>query len=201
MANPQQDYPEEATKGGHDGSTGEGEAALRAALDEHGEEIAAALDRTDEIDDLLVTAILVIASADDEEIENVTESVSALIEAGDGLATAETADLATTLGENADELSDALDLLLDLQREGDLEELLDTAQMLTALDIDEDTVRGLNRLLGAVGAAERAADEDAGEGSTGLLGTLRAFGSADIRSGLRYLAGFLRALGRGPGDR
>lgn len=199
MAKPQRDYPEEATKGGSE-STGDGETALREALDEHGEAIAAALDRTDEIDDLLVTAVLIIATADEEEIENVTESLSALVEAGDGLLTEETAELAGTLGESADDLADALDLLLDLQREGDLEELLDTARLLTELDLDEDAVRGLNRLLGAVGTAERAASERDEEGS-GLVGTLRQFVSQDARAGLGYLAGLLRGLGRGPEDR
>lgn len=196
MAKPQSSHPEDATLGGSTDETDAGQKALEDALGKHGEELAAAIEATDELDDLLVTAILIIASADEEEVENVTESLAALVEAGDGLLTEETAELAGMLGENADELADALDLLLELQRSGDLETLLETARMLTVLDIDEETADGLNRLLSAVGAAERTAT-DAPE-DTGLLATVRGFTSTEARQGLRYLLGLLRGLGTGP---
>lgn len=189
MAEPQESVPESATHGGRE-DRGDGEEALRDALAEHGDRLAAAVEATDDLEELVTLAILVTASADDAEIENVTASLSALVEAGDGLATPATARLAGQVGENADDLTDALELVLDLQREGDLEELLETAQLLAALDIDEDAVRGLNSLVSALSEAEREAEP------VGLLGALRQLRSRDGRAGLGYLVGLLRALGR-----
>lgn len=244
MAKPQPSYPESATKGGREESTDEGREALEEALSEHGEELAAAVERTDELDEALTTAVLVLASAGEEEIEDVTGTLAALVRAGDGLATEETADLAADIGENADDLAgllgtgmrlerevdldalvtlagsassslsdedvqrladlveeggedvvDTLELAVELQREGDIDQLLETARVLTVLEIDEDTARGLNSLLSAVGEAERESEP------VGLLGALRQLRSADGRAGLGYLLSLLRGLGRGSRER
>lgn len=125
MAEPTNSYPESATQGGREATTdGEGEAALEAALAEHGESIADAVDRTDELADLLTTAILVVANADKAELEHVTDSTANLVEAADGLTTEEAAELATTVGDSADDLSDSLATVLALQREGHLDDLV-----------------------------------------------------------------------------
>ncbi|MFC7076911.1 helical membrane plugin domain-containing protein [Haloarcula halophila] len=132
MAEPQEAVPEAATHGGSaDRQTGEGEAALRAVLDDQGEALAAALDRTDELEDALVTAILVLASADDDEVDHVTDSTANLVAAADGLSTAETAALAEQVGTDAEDLADTLDAVVQLQRSGDLDALLDIATALT----------------------------------------------------------------------
>jgi len=142
MAEPRDAYPETATKGGReDGTTAEGEAALRAALAEHGDEIAGVVETTDELDDLLTTAILVIASADDGAVEHVTESTANLVKAADGLSTDGTAELAANLGENADDLSVTVDTVLQLQREGHLDDIVTVAtafsDSLSASEVEE----------------------------------------------------------------
>lgn len=129
MADPTDSYPDEATlgarsKGASDGSAdSDGEARLREVLDAHGEDLAAALDRTDEAADLVETTILVLASADDEEIDYLTDSVGNLVEAGDALSTAEATTLAASVGENGDDLAATVDTVLELQREGRLDDL------------------------------------------------------------------------------
>jgi uncharacterized protein YjgD (DUF1641 family) len=245
MAEPTDSYPEAATNGARKASTnGDGEAALEAALAAHGEDLADLVEGTDELQDALATAILIVASADDDEVEYVTSSTANLVEAVDGLSTDEAAALAGDLGENADDLAaaletvlelqreghlddlvtiatgfsgslsaeevealstmleedgsdvvEALDVVLELQREGSLEELVDLADTLSTLDIDADAAAGLDRLLGAVGEAEREAEP------VGLLGFLRRLGGQDVRAGLGYVLAILKAQGRRLGDR
>ncbi|WP_121823514.1 DUF1641 domain-containing protein [Halostella salina] len=240
MANPSNSYPETATKGGReDKGSAEGEAALRAALAEHGEELAGVVETTDELDDLLTTAILVIASADDEEVQHITDSTANLVRAADGLSTDEAADLAEDLGEDADDLSltldtvlelqraghlddlvrlatafseslspeeveelattleengndlvGALDVVLKLQREDQLDDLVNLAQAFSALDVDDDTVTGLNNVLAAVGEAERESEP------VGIFGFLKQLRTKDARAGLGYLVSLLKAQGR-----
>ncbi len=239
MAEPTDAYPAEATNGARPREGGEGEAALREVLDEHGEELAVALERTDEAVDLLETTILMLATADEEEIEHLTDSSSNLIAAAEGVSTAEAAELAADVGENADDLGDALttvlalqrdghlddfvtiatafseslspddidrladtletdgnemiealDVVLELQRDGHLEDLVELASTLSTLEIDAETVQGLNALLGAVGEASRTSKP------VGVVGTLRTLRSPDVRAGLGYLLEVLKALGR-----
>jgi uncharacterized protein YjgD (DUF1641 family) len=102
----------------------------------------------------------------------------------------EVEELATMLEENGTELVEALDVVLDLQREGQLGDLVDLAKTLSVLDIDEDTARGLNHLLGAVGEAQRDSEP------VGLFGLVRQLGSRDARAGLGYIVAILRAQGR-----
>jgi len=241
MAKPADSYPESATLGDEDGGVdGETPEELRAALAEHDEELAAAVERTDEFGELLTTAILVVASADDEEVSEITDALSALVEVGEGLATDGTADLAAVVGENGEALAglvetgtrlereadldavvtlaatlssslsdeavdelvtlvetggedvvDTLELVVELQRSGDLDALLATASMLSQLELDEDAVEGLNRLLSAVGEAERDSEP------VGLLGALRQLRSRDGRAGIGYVVSLLKGLGRG----
>ncbi|MFB6309921.1 MAG: DUF1641 domain-containing protein [Salinirussus sp.] len=190
MSEPTDTYPDEATLGGTERSTGEGEAALRAALDAHGEELAAAVERTDAAGDLIETALLMVASADEDEVEYVADSAANLIRAADGLSTDGAATLAADLGDNAEDLSEALELVLELQREGHLEELVDLARTLSAIEVDADAVEGLNTVIAAVGEAEREHEP------VGFLGLLRGLRAPDARAGLGYLLSLLRAQGR-----
>lgn len=248
MAKPRDSYPETATnaarkaaddgEGSSDGAR-DGEAALREALAAHGDELAAVVDSTDELQDVLRTAILVAAAADEEDVDHLTASTANLVRAADGLSTEEAAALATEVGENADDLSDALDtvlalqreghlddlvtiatafsgslsssevaelaemleendtdivealdLLLDLQREDHLADLVELARTLSSLEVDEETVDGLNSLLAAVGEAERESEP------VGVLGLFRRLRTPDVRAGLGYLVAIVRAQGR-----
>ncbi len=190
MAEPTESYPDAATAGGGDGESGAGEAALREALDDHGEALAAAIERSDEVSDALETAILMIATADADEIEYLADSTANLIRAADGLATDDAADLAEDIGAASDELAEALTLVIELQREGHLEDLVALATTLSALDIDAQTVDGLNTALGAIGDAEREHEP------VSLFGFLRGLRSRDARAGLGYLLAVLKAQGR-----
>lgn len=167
-----------------------GHAALHAAVDAHGEDLAAALEHTDDVAALLETVILTVAAAEDDEIERLTDSLASLVTAADALSTEETAALAAAVGDNADDVTAALDRLLELERDGHLEDLVALAAALSRLDLDDDAVPGASRLAAAIGTAERDARP------VGLLGTLRALRTRDARWGLGYLVAALRAHGR-----
>ncbi|SFR65379.1 Uncharacterized conserved protein YjgD, DUF1641 family [Halogeometricum rufum] len=128
MAKPQDTYPETATNGARkERADPAGEAAVREAVRENGDRLAAALDASDEVDDALTTAILMLATADEAELEHVTESSANLVEAADGLTTEGAAALANDVGENAEDLSESLETVLELQRQGHLEDLVTIA--------------------------------------------------------------------------
>jgi len=190
MAEPTEGYPAEATNAAAKARTnGEGQAALEETIDRHGEDLAEVLDEIEHLDDLLTTAIIVLASVDEQEVEHVTDSASNLVTAADGLSTEEVADLAADLGEDADDLAAALDVVLELQREGNLEGLVNLAKAFSELEVDPDAVDGLNALLGAVGDAQRETEPES------LLDTLKKLRSADALAGVNYLLTLLRGLG------
>mgnify|MGYP002762975518 CR=1 FL=1 len=167
----------------------EGEQALREAVDEHGEQLAAALEHTDEFEDLLETVVLVVSTADEDEIAHVVGSLTNLVAAADDLSSDEMTRLVAMAREDGDALADALSLLVDLQRDGSLAALLDTARTLSALEVDDDAADGLNRLTAALGDAERTAEP------VGPLGFARSLFGRDVRAGLGYLRALLRSLG------
>jgi len=228
MADPTDAYPEEATKGGRPRENGAGDgggggeggsmAELEAALDEHGGDLAAALDRTDEAADLVETAIIVLASADEAEIEALTESTGNLVAAADGLTTEGAARLATDVGEHGDDLRDALQTVLALQRDGHLDDLTTIAaafseslspdeveelatmleesgtETIEALDVvlalqREGQLEDLVALAGTLSALEIDADTAAG-----LNTVLASVGEAQRESEPVGLIGFLRGL-------
>ena len=239
MAKPTESYPETATNRARKNGADDGQVAIEDALASNGETLAAAIDRSDELNNALETAILVVATADEEELDELTGSAVNLIAAAEGISTEGTAELATDLGENAEELSDSMELVValqegghlddlaalataftdslsaeeldrlsrmlaengselvaaleavvELQEDGQLEPLLETANTLSALEIDDEAVAGLNNLLGAVGDAQRVSKP------TGLRGILRGLRSRELRASLGYLLTVLRALGR-----
>ncbi|WP_408960612.1 DUF1641 domain-containing protein [Natrinema sp. 74] len=147
MAKPQPSYPESATNGARkERPEDNGEAAVKDALETHGDDIAAAIEQSDELADAITTAVLVIASADDEEVGHVTDSAANLIAAVDGLSTDGTADLADNLGENADTLSASLEVIVQLQREGHLEDLATVVASLTE-SLSPEEVEELSAML------------------------------------------------------
>jgi len=147
MAKPQPSYPESATNEARkERPEGDGKAALEDALAAHGDDLAAAIERSDELGDAITTAILVIASANDEEIEHVTESAANLVAAVDGLSTDDAAELADDLGEHADALSESLDVIVEFQREGHLDDLTTVAAAFTE-SLSADEVEELSAML------------------------------------------------------
>jgi uncharacterized protein YjgD (DUF1641 family) len=147
MAKPTDTYPETATHGATKRRTnGEGKTALDDALSAHGETLANAVENTDELQDVLTTAILIVASADEDEVEHITSSAANLVQAADGLSTDGAAALATDLGENAEDLSPALDTVLDLQREGHLDDLVAIATAFTE-SLSPEEVEELSTML------------------------------------------------------
>ncbi|ELZ15571.1 hypothetical protein C477_17895 [Haloterrigena salina JCM 13891] len=147
MAKPQSSYPESATNGARkERPESNGEAAVKDALATHGDDIAAAIEQSDELADAITTAILVIASADDEEVGHVTDSAANLVAAADGLSTDGAAELADELGENADTLSESLDVILTFQREGHLEDLVTVAASVSE-SLSPEEIEELSTLL------------------------------------------------------
>jgi uncharacterized protein YjgD (DUF1641 family) len=190
---------------------------LEAAIAENPEAVAAFVDRLDAVNELLDVLALGTEALDDEMVAKLSHTGATLAESADGLATEETVRLAAAVGDNGDDLTAALETLVDLQRTGTLDELValaDTVSLATnALDdemvvslartgaslgevadvaSDDDTARGLRTVLGAVGDA--TSDEEIEP--LGPLGLLRSLWNADVRVGLGYAVGVLRNLGR-----
>lgn len=109
---------------------------------------------------------------------------------GDSLSAAEVEELSSTLEADGGDIVEALDVVLALQRDGHLEDLVALGETLSTLEIDDDTARGLNSLLGAVGEAERNAKP------VGVLEFLRQLTNRDVRAGLGYVVAILKAQGR-----
>lgn len=218
MAKPQESYPTSATNGERTNGSEDGRVALDEALGEHGEALAAVVDSTDELDDVLTTAIIIAASADNEELEHITDSATNLVDAADGIATDGTASLAAELGDNAEDLSGSLSTVASLQREGHLDDLVtvataaseslspteiealaamleaDGGTLVDALDVVLDLQR-TGELETLVDTAKTASglelDEDAVDGANTLLG---AVGEADREARPMGLLGALSAL-------
>jgi uncharacterized protein YjgD (DUF1641 family) len=167
-----------------------GEAALRAAIDDHGEEVASVLERSDEASELIDTVVLMIASAEEEDVEYLANALSSLVRTADGAATEETVALAEYVGEHGAEATETLDKLLELDRQGTLDDLLELGETLSDIDVDDDSVETLNRLLASVEEAETEAEP------TGVLGAVGAVRGRDAKAGLGYLVALLRATGR-----
>jgi hypothetical protein len=172
-----------------------GQEALQAAIDEHGEEVAAVFGRSDEAAELLDTVVLMIASAEDEDVEYLADALSSLVRAADGAATEETVALAEYVGDNGADATEALDKLLELDGQGTLDDLLELAETLTELDLDSDSVDTLNGLRGALEEAEDEAEP------TGVFGAVTAVRGRDAKAGLGYLVALLRSTGRRLVDR
>ncbi|WP_436930917.1 DUF1641 domain-containing protein [Halosimplex halobium] len=195
---------------------------LEAAIEQNPEAVAEFVDHLDAVNELLDVLSLGESALDDEMVRELSATGSTLAESADGLATDETVALAETVGENGDELREALDTLLALQRSGTLDELAELAEvgslataalddeMVTSLAgtgaalgevaqtaSDDDTRDGLERLLESVGKAERNPPEQ-----VGTLGLLRGVRDPDVQYGLGYLLALAGAIGRdrSPGE-
>jgi len=190
-------------------------ADLEAAIAQNPEAVADFVERLDAVNELLDVLSLGEGALTDEMVRELADTGSTLAESADGLATDETVALATTVGENGDELQAALETVLDLQRSGTLDDLAELGQVASlgsaALDdemvtslagtgaalgevaqtaADDDTRDGLQTVLSSLGAADEAAPE-----RVGALGLLRATRDPDVQRGLGYLLAVARAIG------
>jgi uncharacterized protein YjgD (DUF1641 family) len=192
--------------------------SLEAAIAENPDAVAAFVRHLDAVNELLDVVALGTSALEDDMVAELAGTAATLAEAGDGLATDETVRLAALVGENGDELADALETLVTLQRAGTLDELVGLADALTLLTAaleddmvaelartgsrlgevadeaaDPDAVRGLTRLVQAVGDAETAEPD-----RVGAVGLLRATRDPEVQAGLGYLLALARAVGRQP---
>jgi uncharacterized protein YjgD (DUF1641 family) len=201
-----------------DGATGRDQ--LAAAIEENPEAVAEFVDRLDAVNELLDVLALGEGAMTDEMVVELADTGSTLAESADGLATDGTVRLAERVGADADELAAAMESLVDLQRRGtldDLVELAEVASLLSAALDDEmvvsladtgsslgeladtaaapDTRAGLERVLSAVGAAERTES-----GPTGTLALLNSLRDDEVRQGLAYLVAVARGVGADRSD-
>ncbi|WP_435101971.1 DUF1641 domain-containing protein [Halarchaeum sp. P4] len=146
MAKPARSVPDSATNREPERPE-EGREALEAVIEEYGGDVADAAEYTDELESVIETAILVIASADDEEVDYVTESMVTLVKAGDAVSNEGTVALAESFGENSDEFADLLDDVIRMQQEGHLSQFVTLAETL-AEPLDEDDAERLATTVG-----------------------------------------------------
>ncbi|WP_436901709.1 DUF1641 domain-containing protein [Halovenus halobia] len=193
-----------------------GQADLETAIEQNPEAVAEFVERLDAVNELLDVLSLGESALDDEMVRDLSATGSTLAESADGLATDETVALAETVGEHGDELRDALETVLALQRSGTLDELAELAEvgslataalddeMVTSLAgtgaalgevaqtaADDDTREGLETLLAGVGEAQREPAEQVG--AVGLVRNLR---DPDVQYGFGYLLALAGAIGR-----
>jgi len=190
--------------------------ALEAAIAENPEAVASLVRRLDAVNELLDVLALGENALDDEMVRSLAGTGSTLVESADGLATDETVELAATVGENGEELQDALESLLVLQQTGALDELVEIAGVVSLLTnaLDDEMVRSLAGMGSSLGeVAQTAGDDEVTEGletllsgvgeataeepeQVGAVGLLKRSRDPDVQYGLGYLLALAGAIGR-----
>ena len=194
----------------------EAPADLETVVAENPEAVAAFVERLDAVNELLDVLSLGESALTDEMVRELSATGSTLAESADGIATDETVALAETVGENGDELREALDTLIVLQKSGTLDELAEIAEVgsLATAALDDEMVRSLAGTGAAVGeVAQTAAEDDTRDGietlldgvgeaesqppeQVGPVGLLRGLRDPDVQYGLGYLLALAGAIGR-----
>ena len=189
---------------------------LAAAIEENPEAVASFVRRLDAVNELLDVLSLGEGALTDGMVRELSGTTATLAESADGLATEETVGLAGAVGDNGAELEAALESLVELQRAGTLEELVEIAEVasLATAALDDEMVRSLAGTGGSVGElAQSAADDDTRDGletlldgvgeaereepeKVGALGLVRATRDPEVQYGLGYLLSLAAALGR-----
>lgn len=197
------------------GETTSSEMDLEAIVAENPEAVAEFVRRLDAVNELLDVLALGESALTDEMARELAGTTATLAESADGLATEETVGLAAAVGQNGEELSEALESLVALQQSGTLPELVELAEVVSlltsALDDemvrslsatgsslvelaetadDDETRRGLETMLNGVGEAERESPD-----RVGPVGLLKASRDPDVQYGLGYVVAIARALG------
>jgi len=203
--------------------SGEGvseQSDLEAAIERNPEAVAEFVERLDAVNELLDVLSLGENALDDGMVRELSATGSTLAESADGIATDETVALAETVGENGDELREALDTVLTLQRSGTLDELAEIAEVgsLATAALDDEMVTSLAGTGAALGeVAQTAADDDTRDGVTamlegvgaahrsdpepvGALGLARSIRDPDIQYGLGYVLAVSKAIGQERAD-
>ncbi|ELZ86535.1 hypothetical protein C453_06526 [Haloferax elongans ATCC BAA-1513] len=189
--------------------------ALEAAIAEHPEEVVAFVERVGLVNELLDTTQLATGAMDDEMVTRLAGTSSLLLESADSLATRETASLASSVGENAEDLESALQTLVRLEQTGTLDELAQIADAVTLLTaaLDDEMVATLAKTGSSLGeVADTASDPDTvhaiqtmlrGMGDagseppkqTGTLGMVRSLRDPDVQRGMHFLLALARGIG------
>ena len=203
--------------------SGEGvseQSDLEAAIERNPEAVAEFVERLDAVNELLDVLSLGENALDDGMVRELSATGSTLAESADGIATDETVALAETVGENGDELQEALDTVLTLQRSGTLDELAEIAEVgsLATAALDDEMVTSLAGTGAALGeVAQTAADDDARDGvktmlegvgaahrsdpePVGALGLARSIRDPEVQYGLGYVLAISKAIGRERAD-
>ena len=112
---------------------------LESVIEQNPEAVAEFVEHLDAVNELLDVLSLGESALDDEMVRELSATGPTLAESADGLATDETVALAETVGKNGDELREALDTLLALQRSGTLDDLAEFAEVgsLAAAALDD----------------------------------------------------------------
>ena len=202
-----------------EGVSGEGvseRSDLEAAIEENPAAVAAFVERLEAVNELLDVLSLGENALDDEMVRELSATGSTLAESADGLATDETVALAAAVGESGDELREALDTLVTLQRSGTLDELAEIAEVgsLATAALDDEMVTSLAGTGAALGeVAQTAADDDTRDGvetllkslgdaegeppeRVGAMGLVRGLRDPEVQYGFGYLLALAGALGR-----
>lgn len=156
---------------------------LSDAIAENPDAVAAFVRRLDGVNELLDVLALGENAMTDEMARDLAGTTATLAESADGIATDGTVQLAETVGENGEQLQDALESLLALQRSGTLEELVELAEVVSLLTaaLDDEMVRSLSATGSGIGElAQTAADDDVRDGLETLL---EGVGAADDHAG------------------
>ena len=189
---------------------------LESAIEQNPEAVAEFVAHLDAVNELLGVLSLGESALTDGMVRELSATGSTLAESADGLATEETVALAEAVGENGDELRDALDTLVVLQRSGTLDELteLATVASLGSAALDDEMVRSLAGTGAALGeVAQAASDDDTRDGIETLLagvgdaerepaervgpvGLVRELRDPDVQHGLGFLLAVAGAVGR-----
>ena len=189
---------------------------LESAIEQNPEAVAEFVEHLDAVNELLGVLSLGESALTDGMVRELSATGSTLAESADGLATEETVALAEAVGENGDELRDALDTLVVLQRSGTLDELteLATVASLGSAALDDEMVRSLAGTGAALGeVAQAASDDDTRDGIETLLagvgeaerepadpvgpvGLVRELRDPDVQHGLGFLLAVAGAVGR-----
>ncbi|SEO57949.1 Uncharacterized conserved protein YjgD, DUF1641 family [Halogranum amylolyticum] len=190
--------------------------ALAEAIAENPHEVARFLERLNLVNEFLDAADVAVSGLDDDMVAELAGTSTTLALAANGLATSETVELGETVGENADDLSAAIETLVGLQRDGTLDDLAALGDLVSlgsaALDdemvtslahtggrlgeladtaADDDTARGVGTLLTAVGAANATDAEQVGP-----VGIVRALRDPEVQTGMGFVVALARELGR-----
>ena len=191
-------------------------AQLEAIVAENPEAVAAFVDRLDAVNELLDVVALGEGALTDEMVVELAGTASTLAESADGLATDETVALAETVGSNGEELREAVETLISLQRSGTLDELAELGAVgsLASAALDDEMVRslagtgsalgevadtmsdpdtrdGMETLLSGIGTAQRNEPEP-----VGAVGLARSIRDPDVKYGLGYVLAISKAIGR-----